>query len=696
MLKKIFHLISSKEILDQIISHEEVPICFINAKGYIVKHNTFFSNAFVKQVNKGKHVDELLEWSSSINIIDKPLLEYIEITDTDEDLISIDKLGRYWKLLYLQIGGTTAILFLQAHQTNTDWIYDLPIPCCVVDKKMHVKAFNEYMLPYFSGGQNTQFISHSIESDTHFNLKQFIHSSKIKEIAAMMDRIRSHKDTKHIDVLWQSSGNEIDNKNVDNKVLPNKNNHSLATVTLDFKLLDQNDSKGNFVMFLHDMSEIENMKQQAQKAQHLQILGQLTASVVHDFNNLLTAISGLSSLMQDQLASNHPVQPDIREIQNTTARAQELIQQLLDFSKDRSEQDCNNPVEVMKDFMQSIIILAGHDVNLNINAKAPEHCVELTRSQIVQIIINFIVNARDAGATSIDINMQLKTFAQPKRTRGGLLYPNQYSVLRVSDNGDGIPVAVQDKILEPFFSTKEKGSGLGLATVNRLLQMYNGSLDFESSSSGTTFYAYIPCVDKDANKKTVEKNKKAENIQSNDAQNKISDEIIPAVKADGMYGTILFVEDDQVVRDLTKRALEYHKYNVITAENGEEAIEYISKLNQSGNGIKEQPFDSTTKWSSDSRESDSTTKWPFDSITKWPFDLIITDAVMPKMNGVKFIQELYNRWEDIVKKIPIMLMSGFNPEELVDAVPDNVKILTKPIKIKDLIGAINGVLNHSE
>lgn len=691
MLKKIFHLISSKEILEQIINHEEVPICFINAQGNILKHNAFFSNAFVKQVNKGKHVDELLEWSSSINILNKPLLEYIEIADADEDIISIDKLGRSWKLLYLQIGNTTAVLFLQAHQTNTDWIYDLPIPCCVVDKKMHVKAFNEYMLPYFSVGQISQLVSNSAESDTHFNLKHFIHSSKIKEIAGMMDRIRSHKDTKHIDVLWQSNGNDslnnsTDNSSTENKIFQSSNNHSLATVTLDFKLLDQNDAKGNFVMFLHDMSEIENMKQQAQKAQHLQILGQLTASVVHDFNNLLTAISGLSSLMQDQLASNHPVQPDIREIQNTTARAQELIQQLLDFSKDRSEQDCNNPVEVMKDFMQSIIILAGHDVNLNINAKAPEHCVELTRSQIVQIIINFIVNARDAGATSIDVNMQLKTFAQPKRTKGGLLYPNQYSVLRVSDNGGGIPVSVQDKILEPFFSTKEKGSGLGLATVNRLLQMYNGSLDFESSSSGTTFYAYIPCVDKDAdknsNKSVAEKTERVDDIK-----NKISSEIIPAVQTDGKYGTVLFVEDDQVVRDLTKRALEYHQYNVITAENGEEAIayisDYISELSKKNGQV------------SDSTKTLSSAKWPFDSTTKWPFDLIITDAVMPKMNGVQFIQELYNLWEDIVQSTPIILMSGFNPEELVDAVPENVKILSKPIKIKDLIGAINSVLNHS-
>lgn len=549
----------------KLMNTNDLPICLISSNGTIV----FSNSCFISNISPLKDV---------------PLLDVVDLIEQESNLCVTDKTGRHWKLVYLGFDSQTVVYFIATSDEEYGWLYELPAPCCFIDRTSKILGVNKPFLDYVD------------DNWSEHSLAKYIAKSRLREWNLELEKLSSEEEREaSIELIWQ--------------------NATAMSVRLFMK-----PHKDGFIVLLYDLSDLENIKQQAQKAQNLQLMGQLTASIVHDFNNLLSAISGFCYLLQEHLPAEHQANRDVREIQNTTSRAQEMTKQLLLLSNDKAEQEFTDPVIVIRECAQTLSMLAGQEISVNF--KLPEslnQLVNLSYTQLFQIVMNLIVNAKDADAKDIKLEVIETDLDKSKSLKTGLLLPGKYIMLQITDNGDGIIPQVQDKILKDFFTTKEKGSGIGLATVARMLTLHEGGLDFESGYGETIFRIYIP-----VNKPNIVEQK--------------------SVK-------ILFAEDDALVRDLTKRALEYNGYKVVCCEDGKEALDLVN------NGEI--------------------------------FDLLITDAIMPRMNGLKLVTEV----RKIEPDMPVVFMSGVNSQELHEKLPDGIVLLQKPMKIKDLIEVLKDILS---
>ncbi|HUE78619.1 MAG TPA: response regulator [Sphingomicrobium sp.] len=390
------------------------------------------------------------------------------------------------------------------------------------------------------------------------------------------------------------------------------------------------------LLLLKDNSEEAKLKRQIAQATKMQVVGQLAGGVAHDFNNILTAIIGHCDLMLMRHTPGDSDYDDIQQIKSNSNRAAGLTRQLLAFSRQQTlrPQVLQLP-DVVSEVSHLLKRLLGETVKLVVKHGRDLGPVRADPGQLEQVIVNLAVNARDAMAPEGGGMLTIQTYpvrADQVAELGSEILPvADYSALSVTDTGSGIAPSVLGKVFEPFFTTKEigKGTGLGLSTVYGIVKQSGGFIFADSKvGEGTRFVIYLPVHREEASAgepRRLAKPKEQELWGS---------------------GTVLLVEDEPMVRGVAERALTRHGYTVITADNGEDALEVLAR----GEEIV----------------------------------LLISDVVMPAMDGPTMVREARKTRPDL----KILFISGYAEEQLRNSIDiDNVAFLPKPFSVQELAEA---------
>ncbi|SEM61722.1 two-component system, cell cycle sensor histidine kinase and response regulator CckA [Sphingomonas gellani] len=398
------------------------------------------------------------------------------------------------------------------------------------------------------------------------------------------------------------------------------------------------------LLSLKDNSEESRLKREVAQATKMQAVGQLAGGVAHDFNNILTAIIGHCDLMLMRHSPGDSDYDDIQQIRTNSNRAAGLTRQLLAFSRQQTlrPQILQLP-DVVSEVSNLLKRLLGETVKLDVTHGRNLGPVRADPGQLEQVVVNLAVNARDAmlggsarGGGTLTIQTRSVSAAEVRRMGTDIMPPADYTALIVTDTGTGIPAEVLPKIFEPFFTTKEvgKGTGLGLSTVYGIVKQSGGYIFADSRpNEGATFSIYLPV-----------------HAAAAAARTKAPKTLKPAETWGS--GTVLLVEDEDMVRTVAERALARQGYSVLTAENGEAALELLS--------------------------------------TSGRPDLLISDVVMPAMDGPTMVRKVRAQYPDL----PILFMSGYAEEQLRKSIDlDNVSFLPKPFSVQQLAEATRDALS---
>jgi len=391
---------------------------------------------------------------------------------------------------------------------------------------------------------------------------------------------------------------------------------------------------------LNDKTELKMLEAQFVQSQKMEAVGQLAGGVAHDFNNLLTAINGHSELLLLRHKSGDPDYGDLIQIRQNTIRAAALVRQLLAFSRKQTlRPKVVSLVDTLKELTKLLNRLLGEKVTLIIEENSDLSPVRVDVQQFEQVIMNLVVNARDAmpfgGKVHIStINLEL----EKELTRDRATVPaGHYVVVKVRDEGCGIPPEIMPKIFEPFYTTKRvgEGTGLGLSTVYGIVKQTGGFVFVQSKPDcGSEFEIYLPC------QKT---------------EMPISQTITKPEKGikEAKKGHILLVEDETSVRSFAARALKLKGYSVTEACSGEEALEILSQ-------------------------------------SKTQFDLFISDVIMPGINGPGWVRQALKTHPDT----KIVFVSGYSEDAFQDDRKDisEASFLPKPFSLVSLTGIVAEVM----
>ena len=419
--------------------------------------------------------------------------------------------------------------------------------------------------------------------------------------------------------------------------ISNRFNQSLI---IDFSLKPVFDSNGKVIMLIAEAHDISAIKQsdedlltlelQLLQSQKLESLGRLAGGIAHDFNNMLQTILGYADLAAESTLSKDPISKYILEIQKAGVHSAELTKQLLAFARKQTISpkvvDLNQSISNMLQMLRRLI---GEDIKLVWSPAENLLKIRIDPTQLDQVLTNLIVNARDAifGFGTISIRTFIAELdSQFCSTRQGF-HPGTFVAISISDNGCGMDKETQSKIFEPFFTTKDKskGSGLGLATVYGITKQNNGFIDVVSSlDHGTTFTIYIP---------------PCETLNVEQVSQVPSENMLTGTE------TILLVEDEKALLEISKKFLEKLGYYVIAANGPEEAIGLAKKS------------------------------------ARKP-DLLMTDVIMPVMSG----RDLWNSLLKDHPKLPCLYMSGYPSDVIANQgiLEKDVMLLHKPFTIAEL------------
>ena len=403
------------------------------------------------------------------------------------------------------------------------------------------------------------------------------------------------------------------------------------------------------LLSLKDNSEESRLKRQIAQASKMQAVGQLAGGVAHDFNNILTAIIGYCDLMLMRHTPGDSDYDDIQQIKHNSNRAAGLTRQLLAFSR---QQTLRPQVLQLPDVVAEITALLkrllGETVTLTVTHGRNLGAVRADPGQLEQVIVNLAVNARDAMAEMGGGTLTIRTYAvsaeQVRDLGSDILQVGQYTALSVGDTGAGIAADVLPKIFEPFFTTKEvgKGTGLGLSTVYGIVKQSGGYIFADSKTGqGTSFVIYLPVF----------------HAEPAAAEPRRARPQPPAIELWGT-GTIVVVEDEDMVRTVAERALVRQGYRVFTAANGEAALELLAQLRGAGEQV----------------------------------DLMISDVVMPGIDGPATVRQA----REAQPTLPVLFMSGYAEEQLRRSIDlDRVAFLPKPFSVKQLAEAARNAMAAS-
>jgi PAS domain S-box-containing protein len=390
-----------------------------------------------------------------------------------------------------------------------------------------------------------------------------------------------------------------------------------------------------------DITQLKQVEDQLRQAQKMEAIGRLAGGVAHDFNNLLTVINGYSFMALRALKPEHPHYEAFLEIYKAGERAGGLTRQLLAYSR---KQVLAPKVlrlnAVVSDLDGMLRRLINEDIRLVIDLDPAEVPVLVDRGQVEQIILNLVANARDAMSHGgiLQLSVSSKTFDLAEAADHPELSPGKYAVLTVSDTGVGMTPEVAARVFEPFFTTKEagRGTGLGLSVVYGIVKQSGGSIVVDSSvDRGTTFSIFFP--------EATDDNQPAAESTKTESESRRGTE------------TVLLAEDEDAVRDFACQSLEAKGYQVLSAKNGQDALDIFERADPE-------------------------------------VEILVSDVVMPDMGG----RELAQRLRSIRPELPILYVSGYAEQtgehRLRGAAMD---FLSKPFSPSELSRKIRRLLDQA-
>ncbi|MDR1333647.1 MAG: response regulator [Holosporaceae bacterium] len=398
------------------------------------------------------------------------------------------------------------------------------------------------------------------------------------------------------------------------------------------------------VIYFIDITERKELQHQFVQSQKMQAVGQLAGGIAHDFNNLLTAMIGYCDLLLEKYLPSDQSFNDIMQIKQNANRASNLVKQLLAFSRQQTLQPkIFSTGDMINELSALLKRLLGAKIDLKVLLAREASFMKVDQIQFEQVIINLAVNARDAMKNGGTLTIQTLSYSskENKILREDTMPPGSYVLIEVMDTGCGIEEKNLNRIFDPFYSSKEKGhgTGLGLSTVYGIVNQTGGFISVESEiGRGTKFSLYFPMV-------SEEERIAAEALEEKHVESKVVD-------LTGT-GTILLVEDEDAVRMFSSRALRDKGYRVIETSNGESALEFIRK------------------------EVDA-------------IDLIITDVVMPKMDGPTLMKHI----KDHNPNVKVIFISGYTEDSFQDSLAQYSKahFLPKPFNLKELVCKVKEVM----
>ena len=390
----------------------------------------------------------------------------------------------------------------------------------------------------------------------------------------------------------------------------------------------------------HTETNLRETEDQLRQSQKMESIGTLAGGIAHDFNNLMTAVTGYSELALRHVEAGDPLRTKIEEIKKAGERAAALTSQLLAFSRKQILQPkVLNLNTVVTGIGRMLPRMIGEDIELRIELGGALGHIKADPGQIEQVLMNLATNARDAmpGGGYLTIKTENVCFDAKVSQRHAVIEPGRYVMLSASDNGSGMDAETQAHIFEPFFTTKEigKGTGLGLSTAYGIVKQSGGSIwVYSEVGRGTTFKIYLPRVD------AVVEHEESDKARA-----------VPRGSE-----TILLVEDEDVVRDLSREILEEYGYAVLTAPDGKEGLRICKEF-------------------------------------EGQIDLMITDVVMPRMNG----RELAEKLGALRPETRVLYMSGFTDDAIVrhGVLDDGMCFIQKPFSPDSLAIKTREVLDQN-
>ncbi len=386
-----------------------------------------------------------------------------------------------------------------------------------------------------------------------------------------------------------------------------------------------------------DITERRVLEDQFRQSQKMEAVGRLAGGIAHDFNNLLMVVSGYTEVLLDQITPENPLHAKIESIQQASDRATALTRQLLAFSRKQLLElkviDVNAVVQDMERLLRPLI---GEDIELTTTLTADVGCTRADAGQLEQVLMNLVVNAKDAmpQGGKISVRTASVTLDDSYRPENTFIKRGPYVMITVSDNGHGMDRETQARIFEPFFTTKEKGkgTGLGLSTVYGIIKQSGGYVFVQSElNRGTTFTIYFPRVDEPS-----------EAIGTASAP----------VAAVGGSETILLVEDEESVRQLVRETLVARGYRVLEAENGSAALTLAAAHPET-------------------------------------IHLVVTDVVMPGLSGHELAQQLLASRPGV----KVLYLSGYAEDAInTSATRPQKAFLQKPFTLQSLSRKVREVL----
>ncbi len=394
------------------------------------------------------------------------------------------------------------------------------------------------------------------------------------------------------------------------------------------------------VLTITDNAEQQRLEQHLAQAQKMQAVGQLAGGIAHDFNNILQAIIGYCDLLLQRHLPGDASFADINQILSNANRAAGLVRQLLAYSRQQSLRPTVERVaELITDQVGTLKQLVREKATLDVHHARDVGYVRVDPNQFYQVLMNLVVNARDAIAHqgSITVRTRMATPADAPERERAIMPQGDYVLISVTDSGSGISPEHVAKIFDPFFTTKDvgKGTGLGLSTVYGIIKQSSGFIFVDSTlGKGTSFNVFLPACEAPLVEDMPRKADVVEDLWG--------------------HGTILFVEDEDAVRTFATKALERKGYKVFAAASGEQALELLSEHGAS-------------------------------------IDLLISDVVMPNMDGPTVVKHARAAYP----ALKVIMISGYAEESLRKSIetPD-IGFLPKPFQLKELATAVKRVLTR--
>ena len=526
--------------------------------------------------------------------------------------------------------GEDASAELRAAEVRfTRFFNSTPMAIAGVDQDGRIVRTNAPFLSLFSTVVDRDAVDRRVRLDT------VIHDRDRMSFAAALDKAKQH----------QAEIAPIDT------VLPdNEERHMRFYVNAIADGAGVEGAEEAAIVYAVETTEQKALEGQMAQSQKMQAVGQLAGGIAHDFNNVLTAIIMASDLLLTNHRPSDPSFPDIMNIKQNANRAASLVRQLLAFSRKQTlRPEVLNLTDVLADLRMLLSRLVGNGIKLRVDHGRDLWPVKADIGQFEQVIVNLVVNARDAMPDGGELVIRTKnlTAEESKAYPFRELVPADYALIEVEDSGTGIAPDTLKKIFEPFFTTKEvgKGTGLGLSMVYGIIKQTGGFIFCTSEvGSGTVFHIFLPRHV--AETKAQSGDQKGETVA---ATPKVPD----TAKDLSGSATVLLVEDEDAVRMGGMRALTSRGYTVHEASSGVEALEIFNELNGK-------------------------------------VDIVVSDVVMPEMDGPTLLGEL----RKLQPEIKFVFVSGYAEDAFAKNLPEDAKFgfLPKPFSLKQLATVVKDVL----